>query len=70
MNSNSLQFYRDRADQARREGEEATLSHVRERCLRAEEAWTILADRIAQTAAKRQANEREKAALPLQDHEQ
>ena len=46
-NSNSLQFYLDRAQQARIDGEKATLSHVRERCLRAEAAWSSLAQKAA-----------------------
>jgi len=45
--SNTLQFYLDRAQQARSEAEEATLSHVRERCRRAEAAWSSLAQRAA-----------------------
>ena len=45
--SNTLQFYLDRAQQARVEGREATLSHVRERCLRAEAAWSSLAQKAA-----------------------
>jgi hypothetical protein len=45
--SNSLQFYLDRALQARAEAEEATLSHVRERCRRAEDAWSSLAKKAA-----------------------
>lgn len=54
--SNSLQFYLDRAQQARTEAEEATLSHVRERCRRAEAAWSSL----AQKAARAQLGRREK----------
>ena len=45
--SNSLQFYLDRAQQARTEAEEATLALVRERCRRAEEAWSSLAKKAA-----------------------
>jgi len=45
--SNTLQFYLDRAQQARSEAEEATLSHVRERCRRAEAAWESLAQKAA-----------------------
>jgi len=62
--NNSQQFYRDRAAEARRDGDAATLEHVRERCRRSEQAWTVLADRIAATDAKRLARESEKAAEP------
>jgi hypothetical protein len=46
-NSNTLQFYLDRAEQARQEAKAATLSHVRERCRRAEAAWESLAEKAA-----------------------
>jgi len=68
--NNNLQFYRDRAEQARREGREATLAHVRERCRRSEQAWTVLADRLADTAANRAARDKERAAMPPQSHEE
>jgi len=48
-NSNTLQFYLDRADEARKQAEAATLSHVRDRCRRSEVAWTQLAERSAAT---------------------
>ena len=46
-NSNTLQFYLDRAEQARQEAQVTTLSHVRERCHRAEAAWSSLAQKAA-----------------------
>jgi hypothetical protein len=52
--SNTLQFYLDRAERAREDAEAATLSNVRERCRRSEEAWTQLAERAAATEKKRQ----------------
>jgi hypothetical protein len=61
---NTLQFYLDRADQARGEAEVATLSHVRDRCLRSEAAWTQLAERAAATERKRQQQLMLKAAEP------
>jgi hypothetical protein len=42
-----LDFYRARAAQARADADTATLQHVKERCLRSEEAWTQLANRAA-----------------------
>ncbi|WP_037499501.1 hypothetical protein [Sphingomonas jaspsi] len=67
MANTTLQFYRDRAADARRDGEAATLEHVRERCRRSEEAWTVLGDRLAATEAKRLARESEKAAQPQEE---
>jgi hypothetical protein len=61
---NTLQFYRDRVEQARGEAEEATLSHVRDRCLRSEAAWSQLAERAAATERKRQQQLILKAADP------
>jgi hypothetical protein len=51
--SNSLQFYLDRANEARKQAEAATLSHVRDRCRRSESAWTQLAERVAATEKMR-----------------
>ena len=43
--SSNLEFYLARAGQARAEAEAAALAHVRERCLRSEAAWTVMAER-------------------------
>ena len=48
-----LQFYLDRAAEARAAAEAATLDNVRERCLRAEDAWNKMAERIARTEQMR-----------------
>jgi hypothetical protein len=63
-NSNTLQFYLDRAEQAREAAEAATLSNVRERCRRSEAAWTQLAERAALTEKKRLQQAILKAAMP------
>ena len=63
-NSNTLQFYRDRADQAREDAEAATLSNVADRCRRSEAAWTILAERAALAERNREKLAMEKAAEP------
>jgi hypothetical protein len=52
-----LEFYRARAAQCRAEADEATLDNVRERCLRAEDAWNQMADRAARTEAMRRERE-------------
>jgi hypothetical protein len=58
----NLDFFLARAEQARVEGEEATLDHVRERCRRSEEAWSGLAakakrsERLRIEEADRKAN--------------
>ena len=49
IRNSNLEFFLARAAQARAEGEEATLDHVRERCRRSEAAWTALADRAERT---------------------
>ena len=59
--ANQLEFYRDRAVQARAEAEEATLAHVRERCLRSEAAWTAMVLRAEHSERMRAAEERRKA---------
>jgi hypothetical protein len=61
-NSNTLQFYLDRAAEARKQAEAATLSHVRDRCRRSEVAWTQLAERSAATEAMRLKQMQMKAA--------
>ena len=52
-----LEFYRARAEQCRAEADAATLENVRDRCLRAEDAWTQMADRVARTEAMRREKE-------------
>ena len=41
-----LEIYLERAEQARADADAATLSNVRERCLRAEAAWRMMAARV------------------------
>lgn len=60
--SQQRDFYLSRAEEARIGAEEALLDNVRDRWLRAEAAWTEMADRAGRTEAAR--NEREKVALP------
>lgn len=62
--------YLARAAEAREAAQAATLDNVRERCLRSEEAWMLMADRAARTekmratllAAKAAANEPAKSS--------
>ena len=61
-NSN-LAFFLARAEQARVEGEEATLDHVRERCQRSEAAWQALADKAKRSERLRE----EDAKRPVAD---
>jgi hypothetical protein len=51
--SNTLQFYLDRAEQAREDAKAATLSNIRERCRRAEAAWAALAEKAARNQENR-----------------
>jgi hypothetical protein len=45
--------YLARAAEAREAAAEATLDNVRERCLRSEEAWMLMADRAERTEKMR-----------------
>jgi len=63
-NSN-LDFYLARAAQARAEAEAATLTHVRERCLRSEEAWTAMAERAERSEQMKAAEAQRKAEAGL-----
>ena len=58
IRSSNLKFFLARADQARAEGNQATLDNVRERCRRSEAAWTALAEK-----AERSERLREEEAL-------
>lgn len=51
--STQLQFYLDRAAQARADADAATLDNVRDRCLIAEDAWSRMAERAARTEQMR-----------------
>jgi hypothetical protein len=54
-------FYLARAAESARDAENASLSNVRERCLRAEAAWRQLADRLEKGEAMRERLAAEKA---------
>ena len=58
----SLDFYRLRADEARRAAAQATLANVRERHLGAAAAWDAMAGRAAQIDRGRAENDARKAA--------
>ena len=57
------ELYRQRAEQARAEADQATLENVRERCLRAEAAWMEMAARADRTEKMRADQIAAKAAL-------
>ena len=59
--STQLHVYLARVEQARAEGEAATLAHVRERCQRSEEAWAQIADRAARAEQTRANDAKRKA---------
>jgi hypothetical protein len=65
IRSSNLEFFLARAQQARAEGDEATLSHVRERCRRSEAAWQALADKAERSERMREAEARRKAEAGL-----
>jgi hypothetical protein len=53
--------YRELAAQARADADSAQLANVRDRCLRAETAWTVMAERAERTERLRAAHEVAKA---------
>ena len=60
--SSQYEFYRTRADEARTEAAATALANVRERCLRAAEAWEAMAARAQRSDVNRARAEAEKAA--------
>lgn len=65
IRNSNLEFFLARAAQARAEGEEATLTHVRERCQRSEAAWQALADKAKRSERLREEDARRKAEMGL-----
>jgi hypothetical protein len=55
-------LYRTRADQCLAEADAATLENVRERCLRAADAWIVMAERGERADAMRAAGAKATAA--------
>ena len=64
VRGSNLDFFLARAAQARAEGAEATLEHVRERCRRSEAAWITLADRAERSQQIKAAEAARKADAP------
>jgi len=65
--STQVEFYRERAAEARSDAEATQLENVRDRCLRAAAAWDVMADRAERTGRLRQRHEAEKALRPMAD---
>ncbi|HYW15483.1 MAG TPA: hypothetical protein VE891_04925 [Allosphingosinicella sp.] len=61
--SSQLEFYQARAAEARADAEAATLDNVRNRCIRAAEAWEAMAARAHRGDAMRARQEADKRAL-------
>ena len=57
------EFYLERAAEARRDAQATPLQNVRERCLRAAEAWDAMADRAERSERHREADAARKAAV-------
>lgn len=57
-----LEFYQTRAAEAKRDAEAATLDNVRDRCLRAEAAWSDMAARAERSEKMRAQLEERKLA--------
>lgn len=60
-----LDFYLARAAEAKRDAEAATLANVRDRCLRAEAAWSEMAARADRGDKMRAKLDAEKAASAI-----
>lgn len=60
-----LDFYLTRAAEAKRDAEAATLANVRDRCLRAEAAWSEMAARADRGDKMRAKLDAEKAAAAV-----
>jgi hypothetical protein len=65
IRNTNLDFFLARAEQARVEGEAATLTHVRERCQRSEAAWQALADKAKRSERLREEEAKRKADAGL-----
>ena len=65
LRHSNLDFFLARAEQARAEGEAATLTHVRERCQRSEAAWVALADKAKRSEHLREEEAKRKAEAGL-----
>lgn len=61
-----LDMYLERANECRAQAEAAKLPNVRERCLRAEEAWRTMATRAERHEKLRAQTAAEKAALSVE----
>jgi len=59
-----LDMYLARAAECRAQAESATLPNVKERCLRAEEAWNLMAARVERHEKLRAETAAEKAGHP------
>ena len=55
-------MYLQRAAEARADADRADLANVKDRCLRAEAAWLVMAERADRTERLRAAHEEAKAA--------
>jgi len=60
--SQQREFFIARAEEARRDADNATLDNVRERCLRAANAWDVMAERAHRSERHRIADAARKAA--------
>ncbi|MEQ1550373.1 hypothetical protein [Sphingorhabdus sp.] len=59
----TVEFYRERAAQAARDAEQATLANVRERHLVARDTWNDMADKAESVITTRAKAEAEKQAM-------
>lgn len=60
--SATVDFYLARAAESAQAARDATLVNVRERCLRAEAAWRVMADRLRRVERKKSQDALDKAS--------
>lgn len=61
--SQQRDFFLARAAEARRDADAASLANVRDRCLRAADAWDVMAERAERSERHREADAARKAAM-------
>ncbi len=63
----TVSFYRERAEQAQRDADKATLINVRDRHLVARDTWIDMADKAEGVILTREKNEAEKQASHMEN---
>lgn len=62
----TLEFFHARAEECAREAEATSLANVRDRLIRAQSAWLVMAARMERTAEERAVQAAEKAKVSVE----